>query len=429
MVSATFDPHRPERLASDSPSPAALFSGLRSEPGVAFLDGRAAVARAPLSHVAWLPRNQRRIDADTTRRETGDERAALAAIESFLADETAAGRAVIGAIAYELGRIIEPTSGRAGAPHAPLAWLASYDHVYTYDHRIDRWCCAPPVRRVGASRAPYRMGPLEPTVAFADYARSYDRALGWIEAGDVYQVNLSIGFEAPFHGDPASLFERIASRHPAPYAAYVDTGDLQLLGISPELFLERRGDRLATRPIKGTRPRGADVPEDHARRDELAADPKERAEHVMIVDLERNDLGRIARVGTVHAQELGSVETYPGLHHLESTVTARIAPGLSFGDILRATFPSGSITGAPKIRAMQIIEELEDAPRGFYTGGIFHHAPNGDFTMSVAIRTATVSRSTIRYRAGGGLVWDSRPDREYAECLLKARAFTEAANA
>ncbi|MGH7857705.1 MAG: anthranilate synthase component I family protein, partial [Candidatus Binatia bacterium] len=208
---------------------------------------------------------------------------------------------------------------------------------------------------------------------------------------------------------------------------FLDLGDFQILSNSPELFLERRGLRVATRPIKGTRPRGATADADAGLIEELRRDAKERAEHLMIVDLERSDLGRIAEIGSIEVEDFAAVESYATLHHLESTVCGKVPPELPFSAFLRALFPGGSITGAPKIRAMQILEELETEGRGFYTGGILHYPPGRDFSMSICIRTATVRGGRVRYAAGGGLVADSNVEAEHAECLLKARAFFTAA--
>ena len=389
-------------------------------PGVAFLDGRAGLARAPLSHVAVDPVGRLVVPC---RADAPDP---LDAIDEFVEEETARGRTVIGAIGYELRHWIEPRSGGPPRGELPLVALASYGACHTFDHRERRWRTPPPpppARRAGS----VRLAPPRPLLDEEAYRRRFERVREWIGAGDVYQVNLSIPFESRVDGDPAALYERLARRSPAPYGAYLDFGDFHILSNSPELFLERRGDRLTTRPIKGTRPRGATPAADRALAGELRRDPKERAEHVMIVDLERNDLGRIARTGSVLVEELAALESYATVHHLESTVSARLRPGLRFTDCLRAMFPGGSITGAPKIRAMQILDALESTGRGFYTGGIVHHPPDGDFTMSICIRTAVVRGDRLSYVAGGGLVADSRAAAEYRECLLKARAFELAA--
>jgi anthranilate/para-aminobenzoate synthase component I len=211
-----------------------------------------------------------------------------------------------------------------------------------------------------------------------------------------------------------------------PHAAYLDVGDAQLVANSPELFLRRRGARVETRPIKGTRPRGDTPARDAALAAELLRDPKERAEHVMIVDLERNDLGRVAETGSVHVEAHAEVESHATVHHLVSRVAARVRPEVGLADLLRATFPGGSITGAPKRRAMQIIAELEETPRGPYTGAFGFFAANGDLELGLAIRTAVVRGGEVRWGAGGGIVADSDPDRELAESWLKTAALRRA---
>jgi para-aminobenzoate synthetase / 4-amino-4-deoxychorismate lyase len=412
------------------PTPAEVFRARAAQSRIAFLDGRAAAAHAPRSLIAWNARGELRIESDASVSVDGSRRRAsdpLAAMDAFLASEARAGRTVIGALAYELRGLIEPKAAGRHRSSGPLAVLVAYDTVLEFDHHRDTWS-APPPQIAAAAFDRCSVSELRVSSDAADYARRFAAVRAWIGAGDVYQVNLALTFEAAMYGNPAGLYQRLAARQPVAYGAYVDCGDFQLLSNSPELFLERRGAEIVTRPIKGTRPRGEGPRDDERLRAELRADPKERAEHVMIVDLERNDLGRIAVAGSVRVAEWQTVRTLPTLHHLESTVAATLLPGLRFSDIVRATFPGGSITGAPKIRAMQIIDRLEDEPRGFYTGAILHHRPDGDFTMSMAIRTATVRRGRIRYAAGGGLVWDSVDTKEHAECLLKARAFLEAAD-
>jgi anthranilate/para-aminobenzoate synthase component I len=213
---------------------------------------------------------------------------------------------------------------------------------------------------------------------------------------------------------------------PVPFGAYLDAGPERVLSRSPELFLRRRGARVVTCPIKGTRPRGANPAADAALAAELARDPKERAEHVMIVDLERNDLGRVCVAGSVAVEALAAAVPFDTVQHLISTVAGTLRPSVSTVDLLRATFPSGSITGAPKIRAMEIIAELEAAPRGFYTGAIGWIDASGDCDLNVAIRTAVARGDRLVYQAGGGIVADSRAERELDELHLKAAAFFRA---
>jgi len=399
-------------------NPSELFASVSTERGVAFLDGRFAARRAPYSHVAWEPAASLRIGP----REAAAGEDVLHAIDRFVERETALCRTVIGALSYDLGVWIEPAAGPRRSGDLPLVALSSYDVAYTFDHATGRWQRPPPPLPV-RNHGEFDVSCPRPLLDPAAYAKRFERLHRWIAAGDVYQANLSIAFDAELQGSAPALYEELAKSSPAPYGAYLDFGDTLLLSNSPELFLERRRDRVTTRPIKGTRPRAAARDEDERLAIELSTDPKERAEHVMIVDLERNDLGRIAEIGSVSVEEIEAIESYATVHHLESTVRARARHDLRLSDFLRALFPGGSITGAPKIRAMQILSELESVERGFYTGAILHCVPGGDFTMSICIRTATVRGGRVRYPAGGGIVIDSRPQTEYAECLLKARAF------
>jgi para-aminobenzoate synthetase/4-amino-4-deoxychorismate lyase len=262
----------------------------------------------------------------------------------------------------------------------------------------------------------------------ADVTRpEYDAAIASvraaIEAGDSYQANYTFRLQSRLDVPSlASRYRRLLAAHRAPYAAWLDIGRWQILSLSPELFFRRTGDRLTTRPMKGTIGRGRFDTEDDARARALQASPKNRAENVMIVDLMRNDLGRVADVGSIAAQSLFDIERYPSVFQMTSTVTGRLSPGTSTPDIFAALFPAGSITGAPKTSSMRLIAGLERAPRGVYCGAIGVLHPNGDATFSVAIRTAVVDTSTgsVQYGVGGGITWDSTPGSEYAEALMKA---------
>jgi para-aminobenzoate synthetase component 1 len=254
------------------------------------------------------------------------------------------------------------------------------------------------------------------------YRAAVARIQAYLRDGDAYQVNLTQPFTTSLDGPAWALLARLAAQHPGAYAAYVDLGDRQLVVNSPELFLRRRGPRVETRPIKGTRPRGTDVARDATLVAELLADPKERAEHVMIVDLERNDLGRVCEPGSIHVEAHAAVESHPTLHHLVSTIAGRLRPDVGWRELLTATFPGGSITGAPKRRAMEIIAELEIGPRGFYTGAVGWLDPRGHCELGLPIRTGVVADGVLRYHAGGGIVVDSDPDRELDECWLKTAA-------
>lgn len=274
----------------------------------------------------------------------------------------------------------------------------------------------PPVRdpNHGTTRADVR----------ARFVTAVEECQRLIAAGDLYQANLSHQLEMQARCDARELAIATWTRHPAPHQIFVDCGEFQVVGASPELFLRNRAGRIAVRPIKGTRRRGVSPIEDHRLRDELAADPKEAAEHVMIVDLERSDLGRMARTGSVSVPELMSIESFGTVHHLVSTVMAECRFDTTVGGILRATFPCGSVTGAPKIRAREVIRSLESGPRGLYTGATGFIDSRGDLELAVAIRTAVVTPTHLRYGVGAGIVSDSIPQNEWDETMLKSEAFS-----
>jgi para-aminobenzoate synthetase component 1 len=258
------------------------------------------------------------------------------------------------------------------------------------------------------------------------YLAAIGRIKDYIRSGDVYQVNLSQRFEAPLPCHPYALYRRLRSLSPAPFAAYLNGTGAQVACASPERFLRIQGRRVETRPIKGTRPRGASPMEDDRLAAELRTSEKDRAELLMIVDLERNDLGRVCEPGTIRVDDLFRLETHPTVHHLVATVSGSLRPGCDAVDCIRAMFPGGSITGAPKIRAMQVIAELETRRRNVYTGAIGYLGFDGDCDLNIAIRTITCSGGLATYHAGGGIVWDSDPASEYQETLDKARAMTAA---
>jgi anthranilate synthase component 1 len=255
------------------------------------------------------------------------------------------------------------------------------------------------------------------------YLSRIRRAQDYIRAGDIYQANLSRWWRAelPEHTAAADLYSRLRRSNPAPFAGFAQFGEFRLLSSSPERLLRIQGRRLDTRPIAGTHPRGATEAEDRALKAALVAHPKERAEHVMLIDLARNDLGRVAAGGSVHVDEYMAVETYAHVHHIVSNVTATLAEGVSPVAALRAVFPGGTITGCPKVRCMQIIAELEGTPRGPYTGsmGYLNHDGSGDF--NILIRTMSLQGRQLEIRAGAGIVADSVPGRELAESRAKAR--------
>jgi para-aminobenzoate synthetase component 1 len=263
------------------------------------------------------------------------------------------------------------------------------------------------------------------------YVAMVRRALEYIAAGDIYQVNLAQCFRvAGLPMDGRHLWRIWQRDYPMPFAAYIEGPDWQLVSGSPECFLTVDGREIATFPIKGTRPAPAAVGGSKGLlTDDLRSDAKERAEHVMVVDLERNDLGRVCEPGSVMVSQLETIREFPLLRHMISEVRGILRADVSLPEIVTATFPGGSITGAPKVRAMQVIEELEPVPRGFYTGAIGWTDFDGRSRFNIAIRTAVLGQNGIRYHAGGGIVADSDPEREYEETILKTEAFRRALQA
>lgn len=255
-----------------------------------------------------------------------------------------------------------------------------------------------------------------------DYKRSIQSIKDYISEGDIYQVNLTQRFMCDTKEEPFNIYGRLRELNPAPFSSYIDFGEGHILSSSPERFIKIKDRKIETRPIKGTRPRGMTQEEDKINREELLASEKDRAELLMIVDLERNDLGKISKTGTVKVPELFNLEQYATVHHLVSTVVGEMKENIDAIDVIQAAFPGGSITGAPKIRAMEIIDELEPTQRNVYTGSIGYLGFNGDIDLNIAIRTIVMKDSTAYFQAGGAIVWDSDPELEYQESLQKARA-------
>lgn len=316
-----------------------------------------------------------------------------------------------------------------------VAGYASYELGYLFEPRLAT--LLPAARRVpllefGAFAAPSpaapvaaggRLGSFAPGWSRAEYAAAFGAVAGFIRAGDIYQANLTMPLGGRWEGEPAALYAALAARQPVGHGAMVALPGATILSRSPELFFRLDGaGGIETAPMKGTAPRHPDPARDAALRDALGADPKSRAENLMIVDLLRNDVGRIAEVGSVRAPELFELETYATVHQMVSRVTGRLLPGVRLPAILRALFPCGSVTGAPKIRAMEIIRALEPEPRGAYCGAIGWAAPDGRADFSVAIRTVTLyPGGEAALNVGGGVVADSTAGAEYEEALWKAR--------
>ncbi|MFC1916038.1 aminodeoxychorismate synthase component I [Chloroflexota bacterium] len=269
---------------------------------------------------------------------------------------------------------------------------------------------------------------LKSNFSHEEYLKAVATAREYICAGDIFQVNLSQRFEADLNLPPYELYRRLRRINPAPFAAYLGFDGVSVVGASPERFLKVRGDWVETRPIKGTRPRGKSPAADKVLAQDLLSSVKDRAENIMIVDLERNDIGRVCRYGTVKVTELALLETYPTVFHLTSTVTGRLCPDKNRIDLLKATFPGGSITGAPKVRAMEIIDELEPTRRSVYTGAVGYLSFSGGMDLNIVIRTFLVKEGRAYFQVGGGIVYDSEPEAEYEETLDKARALFQALN-
>ena len=350
---------------------------------------------------------------------SGDPAALFEAIEAA----AAADEWVALAADYELGASFEPALA-IGRPRQPLlqAW------VYGRGERLDASAVAAflaaRLAEIPEHEKVAGVADLSPALDAQTYAVAVARIHRWITAGDCYQINFTFPLDGRLYGHPLTLYARLRERQPVRYGAFVATPEATLLSLSPELFFERRGDRLLARPMKGTAARGATRQEDERNRDGLLASEKERAENVMIVDLLRNDLGRLAAPGKVKVEALCEAEAYPTLWQMVSTISAEV-PGARLIDLFRALFPCGSITGAPKIRAMQCIAELEPRPRGIYTGALGWVAPGGDCRFNVAIRTLEVKKDRqLSLGVGSAIVIDADPSREYAECLLKASFLT-----
>ena len=261
-----------------------------------------------------------------------------------------------------------------------------------------------------------------------EYLDAVKKARQYIIDGDIFEVNLSQRFEAELNITPYELYRRLRLINPAPFACYLNFDEVAVVSASPERFLRLQGDRVETRPVKGTRQRGANPQQDETLADELLNSPKDRAENIMIVDLERNDLGRVCRYGSVKVTELAILEVFPTVFHLTSTVVGRLNEGKKAIDLLRAVFPGGSITGAPKVRAMEIIDELEPTRRSVYTGGVGYIGFDGDLDLNIAIRTFLVKGGKAYFQVGGAVVYDSDPEAEYQETLHKAKALVDSLN-
>lgn len=346
----------------------------------------------------------------------------------------------VGFLAYDLKAIIEPSLARLTQRCAamPQAIIGIYDPIYVFDHNEARGYLVSTsadlnsfdlIKNLIRDSKTEKRQPLAKTAGFSSnmtldaYLKMVTQAKEYISAGDIYQINLSQQLSIPITGDAFTLFQRLQETHPAPFASFMDFKGFQVVSNTPERLLRLTNRLLETEPIKGTRPRGKDPAQDLLMIEELKKSTKERAEHVMIVDLERNDLGRVSVPGSVEVTAFEAIHTYEHLHHMATTIRSKLKPDTSPAEALKACFPGGSVTGAPKIRAMEIINELEPCSRGVYTGGLGWMGFNGNMDFSMAIRTAIIKDGLLHLHVGGGIVADSVPQEEYDETLLKAQDF------
>jgi len=321
-----------------------------------------------------------------------------------------------GYLSYELGYVLEPRllPLLPARRDLPLLWFALFDRREELSGAdAASWLKR---QRHGSAYA----GPLHFSETIESYEEKFRRVRDYIDDGDVYQTNLTFGAQFAFVGDPLALYERLRVDAGAGHGAYLFDGTRNILSFSPEQFFAIAEGRLTARPMKGTAPRAEDPATDARLRDALRASEKNRAENLMIVDLIRNDLGRVSKIGTVRASNLFEIETFPTVHQMVSTVSGELSGNITVSELLRSVFPCGSVTGTPKIRAMEVIRELETIPRGIYCGAIGVFSPDGTAAFNVAIRTLTIAGRSGRLGVGSAVVADSKADLEYEECLLKA---------
>ena len=424
--------------------PLCYFAALRDRPGAVLLDtGRPSAPGGRYDILSCDPLALLEVDADGQVQ--GDP--ALSGLSPFAAQQALLERlpsnvpdsqlpflgGLIGYWSYDLGQRLEPVSGQAQqAVKLPASRVGLYDWALIQDHECRQsWLVASASRRRQVLKwlerpprpaADFRLtAPFSAEMSRDDYLTRFDTVQDYIRAGDCYQINLAQRFSAPFEGDLWTAYRRLRATTPTPFAGYLAWEDKAILSLSPERFLLCREGRVETRPIKGTRPRGATTEEDRRLARTLTASLKDRAENVMIVDLLRNDLGRVCRPGSVKVPQLCGLESYANVHHLVSVITGELARGASPLDLLAAAFPGGSITGAPKVRAMQIIDELEPSRRSAYCGSLGYVDVRGQMDTSIAIRSVVAEGGALHLWGGGGLVADSRGEDEYTETLDKIR--------
>ncbi len=308
-------------------------------------------------------------------------------------------------------------------PRDPQAWARANRRLDELSHRLRHAGAGYPETLVPAAldEADFVSG-----FTREGFIAAVEKSQEYIRAGDIFQVVLSQRLSVPFNARPVDVYRALRALNPSPYMYFLDVGGTQVVGSSPEILVRQQGGQITVRPIAGTRPRGKTPEEDNALEAELLADPKERAEHLMLIDLGRNDVGRVAEAGTVEVGEQFVIERYSHVMHIVSEVTDKLKAGLSYADVLRATFPAGTVSGAPKIRALEVIRELEPIKRNVYSGAVGYIGWHGDADTAIAIRTAVIQDGKLHVQAGAGIVHDSDPQKEWEETMSKGRALFRA---
>ncbi|MGK0288953.1 MAG: para-aminobenzoate synthetase/4-amino-4-deoxychorismate lyase [bacterium] len=333
-------------------------------------------------------------------------------------DELEKGNWVTGYFAYECGAFFEE---RIQFPENenPLLWLGVYSEPSIFDHQTGLFQNPPPVEP--DQKESYQVSNFSFSYSKEEYQKKISKIKSYIQNGETYQINFTGESSFSFQGSPLALYQALQEKQQVSYSAFLNQGDQQIISLSPELFFLRDREKIASRPMKGTIQRGQTQEEDQRLKNLLQSDEKSRAENVMIVDLIRNDLGKVAELGSVKTSKMFEIEEYQTLHQMTSTVEAKLKKEVSYFDIFQAIFPCGSVTGAPKIRSMEIIQELEDSPRGVYTGAIGYFSPEDKAVFNVPIRTVSIKENQGLMGIGSGVVWDSVAEHEFKECLLKAK--------
>ncbi|UFH51498.1 aminodeoxychorismate synthase component I [Pseudomonas sp. KNUC1026] len=427
--------------------PASYFARIRHAPGAVLLDSAHPLASRGRFDLlsAWPDACLQPLEGEPGLSFLARLRTALQALgPADLEGEWPFAGGLIGYLAYDFGRRLErlpePNLDDLGLPDASLglyAWALASDHQLRQSTLIfhpslpmnerARLIALFEAAAPQSAEAFSLSAPFESDISAEQYRQAFEAVQAYIHAGDCYQVNLTRRFSARCQGDAWAAYLRLRSACPVPFSAFMQLpGGFSLLSHSPERFIELHEGEVETRPIKGTRPRGTTPEQDAAHAAELLASPKDRAENLMIVDLLRNDLGRSCEIGTVCVPELFELETYPNVHHMVSCITGTLAAGRDALDLLAGSFPGGSITGAPKIRAMQVIDEVEPTHRSLYCGSLLYLDVRGEMDSSIAIRSLLIKGEAIHCWGGGAVVADSAWEAEYEESYYKVRVLLEA---